>query len=424
MQELAQLVAGGDLTGALAAATIAPVRTAREEILVAHLLLATGRLPTALVRLEGVLQRPDLEPREAAEAYLALALASAQLQDPSAQREHLQRAVELDPTLSDAWAALGALHQATDELVEALASFNRALEADPGSLQGLLGVSSILLTREEPEQALPFLDRAVEVEPDYPWTFVDRARARTTTGDIPGAIADYGHAIELQPAYPWHYLDRGRLRFGRGEYDGTIADMSKTLEADPRNLSALVYRGRAALALRHYSDALRDFEQVGAIRPDYVFAYPLLGILYYIDGQWAASRASLEQAYAEEPTEHAYGLLVGLTHVMAGDQAAARSHLQALLPRLPRLPADHWYRRVGRYLLDRGASINSVLELARGNVDRARASFYLGQVELHDGRPRTALALLLDSVTRAEGDFLEKHLAEWVLARSQEETDG
>ena len=76
------------------------------------------------------------------------------------------KALALDPNLSEAHAARGEALANSDRRSEAAAAFERALELDPNSFDASLSYARFCVTEGEPEKAIELYLRALEIQPD------------------------------------------------------------------------------------------------------------------------------------------------------------------------------------------------------------------------------------------------------------------
>ncbi len=76
------------------------------------------------------------------------------------------KALALDPNLSEAHAARGEALANSDRRSEAAAAFERALELDPNSFDASLSYARFCVTEGKPEKAIELYLRALEIQPD------------------------------------------------------------------------------------------------------------------------------------------------------------------------------------------------------------------------------------------------------------------
>ena len=108
-----------------------------------------------------------------ARAYAGMAICDARLEnwyrdviDPASILAAANKAIALDPELSEAHVARGVALSNRGEVAEATASFERALAVDPNNFDAHLAFARFHVTQGELEQSVPLFERAVELNPD------------------------------------------------------------------------------------------------------------------------------------------------------------------------------------------------------------------------------------------------------------------
>jgi len=186
-------------------------------------------------------------------------------------RDHLHRAIALDPAFARAHAALADVHVAfgaygvvrpTDAFAQAETSAQRALALDPN-----LG---------DAQRALGFVRM-------YQWDWPGAEAAfRLAIAAAPGAAEAHGH-------YSLYLIVRGR-------FADAVASAEHARNLDP--LSAMVGNDRAlALWTAHrYAEAIDGYRETLELEPDFVEARRGLGLLHAFLGDFEAALPVLEGA--------------------------------------------------------------------------------------------------------------------------------
>jgi len=135
------------------------------------------------------------------------------------QKAAALRALELDPGLAEARAALGAARTIEWDWEAAEAEFRSAIELDPNSMVSHLYYAWHLDARGRQAECADHLRRALELDPLN--VLVNRAVARrlSAAGDEEAALALLNRALELEPNLALTHLEVARLYFERGDRD-------------------------------------------------------------------------------------------------------------------------------------------------------------------------------------------------------------
>ncbi len=222
-----------------------------------------------------------------AEVFLRLGMRERALEDYTA-------AIELQPRLAPAYAAIGRIKAQLGHPQEAMRDFDMALRLDPKGVG--IGV------------------------------YQDRGNMRREGGDWAGALSDYDRAIALQPRRAELYVARGWARLGSGaEWADNDARAYLALkgwrDAFSPYMAILAILG--ARGTPRESEARRLLDEAIVNQPRGAWPGP---VIRYFRGEidentlLRSAESSRQQAEA-----HAF---VGLDRLKAGDRAAARPHLE------------------------------------------------------------------------------------------------
>jgi lipoprotein NlpI len=233
--------------------------------------------------------------------------------------------------------------------------------------------------KREIDRAIADFDEAIKLDPSLAAAYNDRGNARLVKGDADGAMADYEAAIRLDPTDEDAFNNRGRALFNRGQYDKALTDLDKAIDLDPKFVRAYRNRGMTRFALGRFDDAAKDFHESVRLQP--FDGYSLL---------WqhiAEARAGRE----EKSDLHRYGNKL--------DPAAWPG------------PIIKVYR---------GESTAVAVRLAAAQPDqKCDAAFYMGELDLLNGRMGSARSLLEQAVDICPKDFTEHSAALIELKRTK-----
>jgi len=146
-------------------------------------------------------------------------------------REAAQRALELDPDLADAHAALGTALVVERRFDEAEAEFERAIELAPSSAYAHLKYGHLLTVRGRHAEALAEATRAAELDPLSPLIAMSLAWTHYMARDYPAAIAACRRALELHPDYPETLQTLAAAQAAAGNPDAAFAAHADWLRA-------------------------------------------------------------------------------------------------------------------------------------------------------------------------------------------------
>jgi len=213
-------------------------------------------------------------------------------------RAATERALRLDPTLADAWAALGMYKAYTERDWEgAEQAFRRAHELNP----------SLAMNHYH-----------------YAWFLV-------LFGRVDEALAEHRRGQELDPLSPYHTVWIPSLYWYRGDDERALREARIAAERYPQDLAAQYVLGESAARLGLYEEAIAAHEEMAAL---YRGLIPILGHTYARAGRTDDALRILRELEAQPPTPwNARGL--ACIHAALGNRDEALRWLEFE-------PAHHW----------------------------------------------------------------------------------
>ncbi|MDR3666561.1 MAG: tetratricopeptide repeat protein [Ignavibacteriaceae bacterium] len=121
--------------------------------------------------------------------------------------------------------------------------------------------------------ALQDLDRAIKINPSIANTYNNRGYVDGYLGDNEGAIRDYSKAIEYAPSSAEAYSNRGLAKNDSGDYNGALEDFNKAIKLNPYDAISFADRGYTKDNLEDYKGAIHDYDKAIELNPSYVTAY-------------------------------------------------------------------------------------------------------------------------------------------------------
>lgn len=169
-----------------------------------------------------------------AEARERLARAAGK-DDPTAIRL-LQEAIELDPTLGDAYVALGRVYYKNAWLEGELRLWQRRASIDPSDPQALERIGWILWFTGRAERAFPWLERSIALRPRGKWGHFYVGNANLILGRYADAERAYRAALETHPDHSSAHSGLAWTLFAAGRDDEARAQCDRmratTLDGD------------------------------------------------------------------------------------------------------------------------------------------------------------------------------------------------
>lgn len=150
-------------------------------------------------------------------------------------REHLARAIEIDPTFAEAYAWLAVAHinawQMLAEPMEhhrepSLIAARKAVALDPGNADALANLGYVLGSDGNHEEGEAELGKALRVNPNHADALIFLAVVKALAGDPHGGTEPIQRAYRLNPHPPgWYHWFAGFAHYAAGLYEQSVATL-------------------------------------------------------------------------------------------------------------------------------------------------------------------------------------------------------
>ena len=336
--------------------------------------LSSGGLAEAIELFE---QAVELDP-DFALAYVAIAVtlvaiefvAGSSTEEMRVKSElAINKALELDDRLGEAYASLGLLNIDIDRW-KAEAAFKRALELAPSYANTHEWYSILLAQSGRIAEGLAHIQRAVELDPLSVPKNHNLARSYAGLGQYDEAMEQFERNIAMEPMFTLSYDGIGTLyQTAYGRLDKAVPWFEKVVEIDPGNSNGLVWLGLAVLDLGDDEQAEHWIGRSLELAPDGFLTNMAMHILHMYRGEdeLAADYAKkVLQAVPREWRGRVAAAYLRDRDLRAGRFAEARARYETAFPEL--LSRNEPVIDGSNY----GAAINLALILfATGETERA-----------------------------------------------------
>ena len=147
---------------------------------------------------------------------------------------YLDKAIELDPTNSEAYRIRGHIWTDIDKRELAIDDYSTAITYDPDNedLFGLRGLA--YYDSDKYQEAIDDYTKVLTMNPYEIFIYNSRGDAWMKLSNYGNAIADYSKAIELDPTVMFFYRDRAEAYDALGQHDLAEADRKKAAELESK----------------------------------------------------------------------------------------------------------------------------------------------------------------------------------------------
>ena len=168
------------------------------------------------------------------------------------------KAIQLDPTLSEAYEARAAVLFQTKDYAGAIKDCDAVIGTthDDERVYLIKGASRYYL--HDIKGALKPLNTAVSMNPDEPLARDIRGATLAESREWDDAIADFNKAIQLNPNDAMAYYGRAAAEFFLHEYEKSLSDVSDAIQVDNSLASAYGLRADVKTHLKDRAGAMAD----------------------------------------------------------------------------------------------------------------------------------------------------------------------
>ncbi len=252
--------------------------------------------------------------------------------------------VKEEPGNAQAVFYLGVSQQNLGQSKPAIESYEKALSLDPKLTEASVNLTAALLDAGEAERALPVIERGLANSPGHPGLLYNRALASSAAGKTTEAVAAYREAlaadpqnVEIKYGYAEALVAAGstsqarellteltrsddedvlastaRLLGRLKQFDGCIEALDRAIAKKPVS-ELYVQRGLCQHGKKNDAAAFEDFQRGVQKDPSYAPAHYYAGMDLKMQGKKAEARAALQRAVE-----------------LAGDEAIGKAAKRAL----------------------------------------------------------------------------------------------
>jgi tetratricopeptide (TPR) repeat protein len=278
----------------------------------------------------------------------------------------------LDPLVGEDGSAaalieLAALEQSEGNFVQARAAFKRAIAVDPGSQDARLGAALLDIEDGKINAGRKGLEALVAEGTENGQILVEAARARTWTGDSESARILLERTSKASSWLNWKVArESGRINLRRQNLDDAIVDLLRASGLRPTDPDTRLLLMEAYLVARNKKGAQSTLEDIAKSFPDSPVRSIAAGMLALLQDKPTEAAAAFEMARLKLIDLNASNLQQGRVAYWLGRAMEVSGDLGG---------ATGWFERAIGF-----------------NEADAAAYFYMGQVQIRDGKTKKMVA--------------------------------
>jgi Flp pilus assembly protein TadD len=262
------------------------------------------------------------------EAYLNLGMLLTG-PEPAAAVAPLRKVVELLPSQSRPRILLGVAQERSGDLPGAADSFEGAVHLDPRDTEAALHLAKLYLVLKRPADAEAKFRGVLEVQP----TSTAAALGLAQTLDVqkkPEAADAYRKFLLLEPSDSAARARLVHFLVEQSNNDEALAELDRAEAGKPPTLDSLRLRADLQIAQKKYDDAIVTLQRALALTPNDPQLIGGLGRIYMQKHDYASAEKQLKIAIQLDPKNIAYWKDLSSSYYLSGDCVSTLASLDVI----------------------------------------------------------------------------------------------
>jgi tetratricopeptide (TPR) repeat protein len=187
-----------------------------------------------------------------------------------------------------------------NDTTRAMADLNRAIEIDPFMSQSYSMRGLLHFQQRDFENALADLNEAIHLDPYFVGNYINRGLVQYHLNNLREAMANYDRVIEMDGRNLIARFNRGLLRAQVADNNNAIDDFDKVIELEPNNMPAFLNRAMLNIEIGNTVAALNDLDVVLAEHSDFFSGFYMRSQLKRELGDLRGAERDFNLARAQE----------------------------------------------------------------------------------------------------------------------------
>jgi tetratricopeptide (TPR) repeat protein len=196
---------------------------------------------------------------------------------------------------------LGNVYSEIGDVNTAMVALERAVAINPGLSESRANLGNIYLQKGRVNEAVQQYRAALQLNPSDPKTHNNLGNAYLALGELNAAAASYRQAIQLDPNFVDVYRNLSLLLTRQEQYGSALAELNRALALDDKNVLVHIQLGELYYRMGEYDKGVRQFRRVLSLKPDSAEAYYGLGICHSRLGRSQEAVQAYTQALVLKP---------------------------------------------------------------------------------------------------------------------------
>ncbi|MFB0556147.1 MAG: tetratricopeptide repeat protein [Phycisphaerae bacterium] len=215
----------------------------------------------------------------------------------------LERAVQINPTLSESRTNLGSIYLKKGHVVDAISEYRAALRINPNDAKTHNNLGNAYMQRDWLNYAVSEYHQSIRLEPDFIDAYKNLAIAYCKQERFQQAISQLRRAIALEPKDADCYSQLAGVYDRVGNYRQAISQYKIALQINPGLTEAYYGLGLCYNKQRQVDDEISAYKKALALKPDMFAALVALGNAYFGQKKYTSAIEQYNKAVLVNPEE-------------------------------------------------------------------------------------------------------------------------
>ena len=235
----------------------------------------------------------------------------------------LERAVAINPLLSESRANLGNIYLEKGRVRDAIDQYRAALQLNPGDPKTHNNLGNAYMALELYTDAGSSYRQAIRMDPNFVDAYRNLALLCTRREQYSEALSHLNHVLALDSSRPEIFNQLGELYYRMGRCERGLAHFRKALALKPDSAEAHYGLGICYGGLNRKAEAVRAYARALEFKPDMLAALVDLGTAYFDDDKYSQAVQYYSRAAAVKPDDPRVLFNLGSAHLKNEDFAEA-----------------------------------------------------------------------------------------------------
>jgi tetratricopeptide (TPR) repeat protein len=243
----------------------------------------------------------------------------------------LERAVTINPALSESRANLGNIYLQKDRINDAVQQYRAALQLNPRDPKTYNNLGNAYMRLDESNAAASAYRQAIQFDPNFVDAHRNLALLLTRQEQYGAALSELNRALAIDSGNAQVYVQIGELYYRMEDYDKGLLQFRKALSLKPDTAEAYYGQGICYSKLARTNEAIQAFTQALLLKPTLLAALVDLGTAYFDQDNYDMAIRYYKQAAAVKPQDVRILFNLGSAHLKNGDfDQAVKAYLQVV----------------------------------------------------------------------------------------------